>query len=126
MNGVHPQFHRTRSQFRSPSRHSYALDPRPLDAKRRRHLFMVKTVQIQAMPKVTFEVTPELKKLMDDHPEVNWSAVFRQSIERQVQVAQLTRQILAEMNDPRIQDAARFLKKEAAKEFGRGRHARRR
>src|SRR3989304_4309293 len=43
--------------------------------------------------KVTFEVPPELRKIMDDHPEVNWSAVFRDALMRHASLLEIAKRI---------------------------------
>lgn len=78
------------------------------------------------MPKVTFEVPAELKQLMDRHPEINWSAVFRQSIDRQARAADLARQILEEESDPRVRAIAGALKAGVSRRYREGQRARRR
>lgn len=77
------------------------------------------------MPKVTFEVPPDLKRLMDQHPEINWSSVFRQSIDRQARAAEIARQILEEQSDPRVQAVAAALKTGVSRRFREARRARR-
>jgi len=69
------------------------------------------TVNSSIMPKVTFELAPKHRKLMDAHPEVNWSAVFRRAIERQAEAAEIAQQIQEEMEDPRVHAIAAALKK---------------
>ncbi|MBI2078369.1 MAG: hypothetical protein HYT80_08400 [Euryarchaeota archaeon] len=44
------------------------------------------------------------------HPEVNWSSVFRQAIERRSRGAELARAILEEESDPRVRAVASALK----------------
>lgn len=67
--------------------------------------------------KFTFDVPPELRSLMDGHPEVNWTAVFRESIRRHAEAADLARRILEEQNDPRVQAVAARLKAGVAKKY---------
>lgn len=86
---------------------------------------MVEAGNLQLVPKVTFEATPKLKKLMEEHPEVNWSSVFRQAIERQARAAEIARQILEEESDPRVQAVARLVKKGVARRFQEALRARR-
>lgn len=69
--------------------------------------------------KITFEVPRNLKVRMEKHPEVNWSAVFRESIRRQIRAAEIAQQILKEENDPRIQAVAALLKKRVGERFRR-------
>lgn len=78
---------------------------------------MANAVNHHIMPKVTFEVTPQQRKLMDEHPDVNWSGVFRMAIERQARTAWLAEQIRQEMEDPRIQAVAAALKAGAGKRW---------
>lgn len=73
------------------------------------------------MPKVTFDITPSLRALMDKNPEVNWSAVFRISIQRHARQAEIARQIQQEMDDPRVQAFAAALKKGAGERWRRAR-----
>jgi hypothetical protein len=77
------------------------------------------TVNHHIMPKVTFELAPKHRKLMDAHPEVNWSAVFRKAIERHAEAAEIARQVQEEMEDPRIQAIAAALKKGAGARWRR-------
>lgn len=67
--------------------------------------------------KFTFEVPPELRLLMDGHPEVNWTAVFRESIRRHAEAADLARRIMEEQSDPRIQAVAARLKAGVGKKY---------
>jgi len=76
--------------------------------------------------KVTFEVPPELRAVMDRHPEVNWSAVFRQALLRHARTLEVAREIAAEEDDRRVAAVAEGLKAGAAERFRRARHARRR
>lgn len=78
------------------------------------------------MPKVTFEVPPDLKRLMGKHPEINWSSVFRQSIERQARASEIAREILEEESDPRVQAVAAMLKQGVGRRFREESRARRR
>ncbi len=87
---------------------------------------MYNTVNYWLMPKVTFEVPPELKRRMDAHPEINWSSVFRQSIDRQSKAAEIAQQILDEQSDPRVQALAAALKTGAAGRYREAHRARRR
>lgn len=87
---------------------------------------MVNTLNYQQMPKVTFELSRELKKQMDEHPEVNWSAVFRQSAQRHIQRAEIARRIEEEANDPRVRAVAELLKDRVGKRWERALRARRR
>lgn len=76
--------------------------------------------------KFTFELPKDLKAQMDAHPEVNWSAVFREAIRRQAEAAEITRQILREQSDPRVRAVASELKKGVGERYRRLKHARRR
>lgn len=60
--------------------------------------------------KFTFDVPRELRVLMDAHPEINWTAVFRDAIRRQAKAAEIARQILDEEEDPRVQAVAQAVK----------------
>lgn len=86
---------------------------------------MVKASNLQVMPKVTFELSPELKRLMDAHPEVNWSAVFRRAVENQAKAADVARRIVEEMEDPRIQEIAARVKRGVGRRFDQAVRARR-
>lgn len=77
------------------------------------------------MPKVTFEADEELKRIMNEHPEVNWSEVFRRSIRRHARTAELAEQIIEEESDPRVQAVAEALKTRTARRFRRTKNARR-
>jgi hypothetical protein len=48
------------------------------------------------MPKASFQLDEEEQRLMSDHPEVNWSAVFRRTIREQVETLELARQLREE------------------------------
>lgn len=67
--------------------------------------------------KFTFDVPPELRLLMDAHPEVNWTAVFRESIRRHAEAADLARRIVEEESDPRVQAVAAKLKAGVGKKY---------
>lgn len=69
------------------------------------------------MPKVTFEVPDELKKLMDEHPELNWSEVLRQAVRREAHAAEIAREILKEESDPRVRAVARALKRGVGRRY---------
>lgn len=69
--------------------------------------------------KFTFELTPELREMMDEHPEINWSAVLRDAIRREVEAAEIAQEILDEQNDPRIRAIAQMLEEGAAERFAR-------
>lgn len=71
---------------------------------------MAEAVNHHIMPKVTFELTPKHRKLMDRHPDVNWSAVFRQAIERHAHAAFLAQKIQEELEDPDVKAFAAALK----------------
>ncbi|MBI4415763.1 MAG: hypothetical protein HY557_02115 [Euryarchaeota archaeon] len=79
-----------------------------------------------ASTKVTFEVSAELKELMRQHPDVNWSAVFRDAVVRHARALELARQVLQEEEDLRVRELAQRLKRGAGERFRRARHARRR
>lgn len=76
--------------------------------------------------KVTFEVPADVRRLMDAHPEVNWSEVLRQAIRRHARAMDIAWQIEEEMADPRVQAVAARLKRGIAERLAKGRHARRR
>ncbi len=82
---------------------------------------MGKASKLQSVPKVTFEVTDDQRALMDAHPEVNWSAVFRIAIERHARASAIAAEIVAEESDPRLQAVAAGLKQGVG---ARWRHAR--
>lgn len=67
--------------------------------------------------KFTFELPDELKATMDEHPEVNWSAVFRNAARRQAEAIELVEEILDEQADPRVQAVAKGLEEGMAKRF---------
>jgi len=48
------------------------------------------------MPTVTVTVDEELKEKMDRHPEINWSAVARQTFEKKVNDLELLDRIASE------------------------------
>lgn len=48
------------------------------------------------MPNVTVTVDEELKAKMDRHPEINWSAVARQSFEKKVNDLELMDRLTAD------------------------------
>lgn len=76
--------------------------------------------------KFTFEVPGELRVLMDAHPEVNWTAVFRDAIRRQANAAEIARQILDEEEDPRVRAVSQAVKPRVGGRFREARAAARR
>ena len=76
--------------------------------------------------KVTFEVPADLRALMDKHPEVNWSAVFRQALVRHARALEIAREIAAEEDDRRVSAVGQRLKAGTAERFRGAKHARRR
>ena len=79
-----------------------------------------------AAARFTFDVTPELRAMMDAHPDVNWSAVLREAIRKKAEAADLQRQIAEELDDPAVQALAAKIKKGAAEKFRKALDARRR
>lgn len=71
--------------------------------------------------KFTFEVPPDLRTVMDKHPEVNWTAVFREAIRRQAAAAEIASRILDEQADPRVQAVAETLKGRVGEKFRKAR-----
>jgi hypothetical protein len=67
--------------------------------------------------KFTFEVPGELRQIMDAHPEVNWTAVFRDAIRRHAEAADIARRIVEEQGDPRVQAVAGLAKRRTAERF---------
>lgn len=61
--------------------------------------------------KFTFEVPPDLRRVMDRHPEVNWTAVFREAIRRHAEAVEIAQRIVEEQSDPRVQAVAALVKK---------------
>jgi hypothetical protein len=78
-----------------------------------------------ASSKVTFEVPDELRRLMDKHPEVNWSAVFREALVRHARALDLAKQILDDEDDPRVVRMTERLKRGAGARFRKAVDARR-
>lgn len=78
-----------------------------------------------ASTKVTFEIPEDLRKLMDAHPEVNWSAVFREALVRHARALDLAKEILQEEGDARIAKMTERLKRGAAERFRKAVRARR-
>jgi len=76
--------------------------------------------------KVTFEVPPELRDVMDGHPEVNWSAVFRDAVSRHARALEIAKRIRDEEEDPRVRDVAARVKRGTARRYQRAVDARRR
>lgn len=37
------------------------------------------------MPRITLSIPDELKKRLDEHPEVNWNELLRQGLKRRVE-----------------------------------------
>jgi hypothetical protein len=64
-----------------------------------------------ASSKVTFEAPREIRRVMDAHPEVNWSEVFRQAVLQHARALDIARRIAEEMNDPRVVKFAARLKR---------------
>jgi DNA-binding MarR family transcriptional regulator len=77
------------------------------------------------MPKVTFEITPKQRKLMDKHPDVNWSEVFRRTVEQEARRQELARRIERELTDKDVEEVATLVNNELRRrwleEFGPGR-----
>lgn len=67
--------------------------------------------------KFTFDVPPDLKEKMTAHPEVNWTAVFRDAIRTHARSAELAKLIAEEEADPRIQAVVRKAKAEVGRRF---------
>ncbi|MHB8584743.1 MAG: hypothetical protein ACYDDF_02750 [Thermoplasmatota archaeon] len=67
--------------------------------------------------KFTFEVPVDLRHLMDSHPEINWTAVFRDAIRRQAEAAEIARRIIEETSDPRVQAVAGLATRRAGDRF---------
>jgi hypothetical protein len=82
-------------------------------------------IGIVASAKVTFEVPSELRALMDRHPEVNWSAVFREALVRHARALDIAKRILEEEEDERIVRMTERLRRGAAVRFRKATHARR-
>lgn len=78
-----------------------------------------------ASTKVTSEVPDELRTLMDKHPEVNWSAVFREALVRHARTLDLAKQILQEEDDMRVARMTGRLKRGPGARFRKAVHARR-
>lgn len=74
------------------------------------------------MPKVTFEITPKQRKLMDKHPDVNWSEVFRRTVEQEARRQELARRIERELTDKDVEEVATLVNNELRRrwleEFG--------
>lgn len=70
-----------------------------------------------AASKFTFEIPPDLRRLMDRHPEVNWSAVFREAIRRQAETAEIAERLREEWTDPRVAAVARAAKRRVGERF---------
>ncbi len=75
--------------------------------------------------KITFEIPQELREAMDKHPEVNWSAVFREALVRHARVLDLAKQILEDEEDVRIARMTERLRRGAGDRFRKAAHARR-
>lgn len=72
---------------------------------------------MQQTKKFTFDVPPDLRTILDTHPEVNWTAVFRDAIRRQAVAADIARRILEEQSDPRIAAVASSVKSRVGQRF---------
>lgn len=70
-----------------------------------------------ASSKFTFELGEDLRGVMDAHPEVNWSAVLRQAVQRHAEAAELAQQILDEEKDPRYQEMVDDLKRRVGERY---------
>lgn len=75
---------------------------------------------------MTFEVSRDLRRVMDQHPEVNWSAVFRDAILRHASTLEIAREIEAEQRDPRVKAVAEMLRKGVGERYRRAREEYRR
>ena len=84
-----------------------------------------KSSKLPAMPKFTFEITPKLRKAMDRFPDVNWSEVFRKTIDQEARRQELARRIEFELTDPDVEEVAALVNKELRRrwleEFGKNR-----
>jgi hypothetical protein len=87
--------------------------------------FYSKSSKLPGMPKFTFEITPKQRKLMDRHPDVNWSQVFRSTIEQESRRQELARRIEMELTDKDVEEMAALVNNELRRrwleEFGPGR-----
>jgi hypothetical protein len=48
------------------------------------------------MPSITVNVDDELKKQMENHPEINWSEVTRQAIQEKVETLEAMEELTSE------------------------------
>lgn len=67
--------------------------------------------------KFTFDVPPDLRAVMAQHPDVNWTAVFRAAIRSKARTVELAQLIAEEEADPRIQAVARQAKAGVGRRF---------
>ena len=78
-----------------------------------------KSSKSPAMPKVTFEITPEQRKLMDAFPKVNWSEVLRKTIEREAARQELVQRIEEELSAKDVVEMAELVNEELRKRWRR-------
>ena len=48
------------------------------------------------MPSITVNVDDDLKERMEDHPEINWSAVTRQAIHEKIEALEVMDELTSE------------------------------
>ncbi|MFH1306851.1 MAG: hypothetical protein ABIH83_04335 [Candidatus Micrarchaeota archaeon] len=73
------------------------------------------------MVNVTISVSEELKKMLDNFPEINWSEVARQAWIEKTHQLELLNKITAKSKatDEDVAELAKLLKKSIAKRHGR-------
>lgn len=71
------------------------------------------------MPNVTVRVPDELKKMMEGHPEVNWSEVARQSFKEHARKLELVERIepRREVSEEEIEELSRKVKRGIAEHY---------
>lgn len=74
------------------------------------------------MVNITLAVPQELKKEMDNHPELNWSEVARQAIRQRLQLLKRMDQLLAKskLTEKDAVEIGRKVKRGLAKRYGLG------
>ncbi len=71
------------------------------------------------MPTMTVRIPEDLKTEVDEHPEINWSEVIRQSMWKYIHKLELADQIASksELTEEEAEELGEKLKKDMAKHY---------
>ncbi|MFW5950019.1 MAG: hypothetical protein ACOCR6_01550 [archaeon] len=69
------------------------------------------------MPSITVNVDDDLKERMNNHPEINWSEVTRQAIQKKIETLEVMAELTSEseLTDSDIEDIARKINESGRK-----------